>query len=103
MISPIENNGMIARTQDYTSMRVQEDIKLNANQAFIQQEIDESGENHVRTVRESDNSDATDTHHDAREEGRNKYFNNRKNGGNSGMPSDGRVVVKNKGGFDLKI
>ena len=103
MISPIENNGMIARVQDYTAMRQQEDIKLNAAQVHIQQEIDEHGENHVRTVHDSDNSDAADTHHDAREEGRNKYFSNRGDKKDSKAPTDGKVVVKNKGGFDLKI
>ena len=103
MISPIENNGMIVRTQDFGSMRQQENIKLTGENIQVRQQLDERGNESVRTVHSSDDSDRPDTHHDAKEEGRNKYY------GNSGArkkekgKSDGKVLVKNRGGFDLKI
>lgn len=103
MISPIENNGMIARTQDYASMRNQDDTRAVASQIRIQEQIDEREGENVRTVHHSDDSDKADTRHDAREEGRNKYFDNRNRKKAKEQESDGIVRVKNRGGFDLKI
>ena len=103
MISPLENNGMLLRTQDYASIKHQSDIKTENIQTFIQGQIDEREMENVRTVHQSDDSDKPDNHHDAREEGKNKYFNNRKKNDDQKPKGDGRVVVKNAGGFDLKI
>lgn len=102
MISPLENNNMMIRTQDYASMRNQDDVRAAASQVRIQEQIDEREGENVRTVHQSDDSNKPDTHHDAREEGRNKYYNNRKNTKRE-SESDGVVRVKNHGGFDLKI
>lgn len=103
MISPIENNGMIARTQDYAGFRQQEDIRTAHSQVYIQEQIDEHENENVRTVHQSDDSNKSDTRHDAREEGKNKYFNNRNTNKKKKTEEDGRVLVKHKGGFDLKV
>lgn len=104
MISPIENNGMIARTQDYASIRQQDDVRTSVSQMQIQDRVDERGNENVRTVHHSDDSNQANTHHDAREEGRNKYFNNRNiKAKKKPEEEDGLVVVKKTGGFDLKV
>lgn len=103
MISPIESNGMIARTQDYSSFRLQEDNKANVAHVSIQERIDEKGQSNVRSVHNADNSDRPGTEHDAREEGRNKYFNMRKEKKSEKKENDGKVTVKKSFGFDLKI
>lgn len=103
MISPIENNGMIARTQDYSSFKQLEDIKTSGEQVQLQQQTDEKGDEKVKTVHHSDNSDGPDTHHDAREEGRNKYFGSSDGRRKSKPESDGIVRIKGQGGFDFKI
>lgn len=103
MISPIENNGMIARTQDYASYRNQEDIKLAGSQVQVREQVEEQNVEHVRTVHQSDDSDKSDTHHDAREEGRNKYFDIRKGRKDEKPETDGKVIVKKNANFDLRI
>lgn len=105
MISPIESNGMVARTQDYASMRQQDDSKLFGAQLSIQQRMDERDQANVRTVRDANGSGKSDTHHDARDEGRNKYFDIRdKKKAKKEPPTEGTFTLKsNHGGFDLKI
>lgn len=103
MISPIENNGMIARTQDIALFRQQDDVRAAGTQMHIQEQVDERGSENVRTVHHSDDSDKADTHHDAREEGKNKYYNNRNAKPKKKSEEDGRVIVKKSGGFDLKV
>jgi len=103
MISPIENNGMIARTQDYSSFKLQEDTRAAGGQIYIQEQSDQNKNANVKTVHRSDDSDRPDTNHDAREEGRNKYFNNRNSGKEKKPAGDGVFIVKKSGGFDLKI
>lgn len=103
MISPIENNGMIARVQDYSAMRQHEDGKLTGNQINLLQQRIEKSENNVRTVRQSDDSNKSDTRHDAKEEGKNKYFASQNKKKKSEEASDGKVIIKKQGGFDLKI
>lgn len=103
MISPIENNGMVVRTQDFSSMRQQENIRLSGENVQIRQQIDERGNESVRTVHSSDDSDRPDTHHDAKEEGRNKYYGSSGGRKKDNTKSDGKVLIKGRGGFDLKI
>ena len=104
MISPIVNNGMMARTQDFASLRQMDDNKAQGVQINIQQQIDDKKEMDVHTVHEADDSNEPDTHHDAREEGRNKYFDMRNKNAKKESKADG--IVKSKipsGGFDFKI
>lgn len=105
MISPIESNGMVARTQDYASMRQQDDSKAFGAQLNVQQRMDERDAANVRTVRNANDSGKSDTHHDAREEGRNKYFDIRdKKKSKKDAPVEGKVTLKSEyGGFDFKV
>lgn len=103
MISPIENNGMIARTQDYANYRQQDDVRASGAQVRLQDQIDEHENANVKTVHHSDDSDGADTHHDAREQGKNKYYNNRIIKKEKQPESDGSVIVKKTSGFDFRI
>ncbi len=104
MISPIEVNGIISRTQDVSAIRHNEENKNAVDQNHFQnkfaQEIDQS----IRTVHQSDDSDKADTRHDAKEKGKNEY---RGNGGkdrkHQEQKRDGKVSVKGYSGFDVKI
>ena len=103
MITPIENNGMMLRTQDFSVLRQNEDNNLSNQHVNIQDNIDKTGERNAQSVQKKDDSNGADTRHDAKEEGRNKYFNNRKLKGKNDPLKDGVVVAKGRGGFDLSI
>lgn len=112
MISPIENNGMIAISQDISAIQQHNDGIATLHQSQIQRAADNQVEENAHSVQKKDDADKPDTHHDAREEGRNKYFNNRKNkpkkgsdadGAQDASPADGFMVPKGPGRFDIKI
>ena len=89
---------------DYSTMK-QNEIEHPHNQhVIIQEDIDRNDDSHVNTVREKDNADKSGTDHDAKEEGRNKYFANRKKRtGEDEIPEEGRVVAMRPGGFNITI
>ena len=58
---------------------------------------------HIHTVQKKDDSDGANTHHDAKDEGRNKYYNNRNVKKKNALDSKGVVVPKGMGGFDMSV
>lgn len=103
MITPIETNGMMLRTQDFSVLRQNEENHLSNQHIQIQNSIDKSGEENARSVQKKDDSNGAGTRHDAKEEGRNKYVNMRKVKKADDPLKEGVVVAKGKGGFDLSI
>ena len=105
MISPLETNNMVVRAMDYSTIK-QNEIEHPHNQhVIIQEDIDRNDDSHVNTVRDKDNADKSGTDHDAKEEGRNKYFSNRntKRKKEDEIPEEGRVVAVRPGGFNITI
>ena len=103
MIMPIEDNNMVMRTMDYQAIKVNENDMPHTHQVIIQEGIDNQDDAHVKTVREKDNADETGTEHDARAEGRNKYFSTRKIKKKDEVPEEGRVIPLTPGGFNMTI
>jgi len=103
MISPIENSGMILRTQDFSSVRHNEDNHSANVHVQIQEALDKSDDANAHSVRKKDNADKSGTHHDARDEGRNKYVNLRTKKKNNKAEEDGVIVKKQPGGFNITI
>ena len=103
MITPIENNNMVVRAMDYQTVKVNENEHPHTQHVVIQEDIDKSDDSHVNTVREKDNADKSGTEHDAKEEGRNKYFSTRKTEKKDEIPEEGRVIPLNSGGFNITI
>ena len=103
MITPIENNGMVLRTQDYSALLQSEENHSSNQHVQIQNNIDKNGEVIAHSVQSKDDSNGANTKHDAKEEGRNKYVNLRKAKNGNDPLKEGIVVVKGKGGFDLSI
>ncbi|MCR5407330.1 MAG: hypothetical protein K6E88_11155 [Lachnospiraceae bacterium] len=103
MISPIEMNAVISRTQDIASLRHNEDNKAALDNANVQTQMDVKRDEEAYTVQTTQNSDATNTKHDAKEKGRNEYFDIRRKD-RKNRQEDGVVRVKKPtSGFDLKI
>ena len=106
MISPLENNNMVIRAMDFSVMKQNEIEQPHTQHVVIQEDIDKREGSNVHTVHEKDNADKSGTDHDAREEGRNKYVNNRdtsKKKKNDDVPDEGIVIPVRPGGFNITI
>ena len=104
MISPIEMNGVINRTQDIANLRHNEEQKSIIDQGNVNVVMENKRDEDAYTVQITGDSDKTDTKHDAKEESKNKYFDNRKKDKKS-EKKDEDVIVKKKQSynFDIKI
>ncbi|MBP5384249.1 MAG: hypothetical protein J6Y57_04680 [Lachnospiraceae bacterium] len=103
MISPLEANGVISRTQDISILKQNEDARGDIAHLQTQDRFDNERDQFVHTVHNADNTDAADTHHDAREKGKNEYVDLRnKQKKKKEQPQD-KVVAKSFHGFDMKI
>lgn len=105
MITPIETNNMVVRAMDYSAIKANENEMPHTQHVVIQEDIEKNDDAHVNTVREKDNADKSNTEHDAKEEGRNKYYNMRKTDKKKKdeVPDEGKVVALRPGGFNITI
>lgn len=103
-ISMIELQGGIQRTQDFTSIKHQENAKNMVDQSNLQQQNDKRIVNQHNQVNKGSESTKADTHADASEQGKNQYAGD---GGakrkKQEVPLEGRVVRKGTGHFDISI
>lgn len=102
MITPLETNGMISRTQDISIIKQNEDAKSDVAHLQTQNSFEDRQDQYVHTVHASDNTNEPDTHHDAREKGKNEYFDNRKKSSKKKEPEE-KVISKSYHGFDISI
>ena len=105
-IGPMQLNGVLTRTQDYTQIKQSEDMKPMVDQSVFQNTMQKNIEKKLKQVKEADDSDAEQRKQDAKEKGKNEYHGdggkNRRQGQN-GVFADGRVIRKGGGGFDFSI
>ena len=102
-ISPILNSGMIQRTDDVALLKHQQDAKPVAEQQNAQAEVARKVDEFSHQVVTPSDSSKTDTHSDAREEGKNKYFSQKKRDKKT-EHKEGSVVKKHtSGSFDVKV
>lgn len=92
----------ISRAQDYTTIKHNEDNKVVVDQANFSDQVQKAVEQNIREVHTSDNTQWRESRPDAKEKGNGEY---RGDGGRKrkGKQVHERVVVKNHGGFDMKI
>lgn len=93
---------MISRAQDYTTIKHNEDNKVNVDQANFSEQFQKTTEQNIRGVHKSDDTMWHENKPDAKEKGNGKYAGD---GGSKRkkQQTKERVVVKNQGGFDMKI
>lgn len=103
MISPIENSGMLLRTQDFSAIRQNEENQTTVAHSQIQGQLDKTEEAVAHTVISKEDSSRSDTNHDARQEGRNKYIDMRKKKKSDAVAKEGVVVKKTATRFDMSI
>lgn len=96
-IGSFEINGMMGRTQDYSALKHQEDMKSTVNQNIFQDQSEKQVQNKAQSVQNSQESEANQHRKDAREKGSNEYAGdggkNRRNA-NGKIPMDGKVIKK---------
>lgn len=92
----------LTRTQDYTTIKQNEDNKGFINQATIGQQTQKNTEQRIREVHSSDNTDWHNKKFDAKDKGSNEYSGD---GGKErrGQKKHEQVVVKGHQSFDMKI
>ena len=103
-VSPIVMNGMLPASQDISIIKQADDSKAAIMQGNTEVRAERQAEEKVSTVREGDNVENNMKGFDAKEKGDNEYEGDggmRRKKENQGF--DGKVVIKNKGGFDITI
>lgn len=100
-IGPIEFS-TITRAQDYTTMKQNEDNKAFQDQTNLGHQAQKAEDNRANTVTDSQNTEWHNNRQDARDKGNNEYAGD---GGKKRKKTEqtDRVVVKGRGGFDIKI
>lgn len=105
-IGPMQLNGIMTRTQDYTALKQNENMKPVLDQAVFQQTIEKNVEKRLTQVKEAEETDTYQRRQDAKEKGKNEYQGdggrNRRQAQPGGTP-DGRVIRKTPQGFDFSV
>lgn len=94
----------IARTPDITAIKHNQEIKGMVDQANYQGQVRKAAEEKATTVHQSDNAEFRKKKYDAKEKG-NGTYSKQGNGQKKKreVTEDGKVIVKQSEGFDLKI
>lgn len=101
-ISPILLNGSIQQTDNVLHNQVKQVEKGMVDQGNIQVQEEKKEQQRAKQVVHSDEALFKEERFDAKEKGHNGYSGD---GGKRGkkLKSDGKVVTKSEGGFDIKI
>lgn len=95
--------GTIARAQDYTTIKQNEDNKGIAQQSNLVQNMQHEAEQKTRQVTESENAMWQQKKFDAKEKGNGSYAGDGGSGKKKQKEPDGKVLIKGREGFDIKI
>lgn len=95
--------GTIARSQDYTTIKQNEDNKGITQQSSLVQNMQREVEQKNRQVRKSDEADWQQKKFDAKEKGNGSYDGNGGSERKKKQEPDGKVLIKGRSSFDIKI
>lgn len=103
-ISRIELQGTVARAQDFTTIKQNEDNKGMVGQLNIQKQTDESIEQKVQQVHQGDDVEQHEKRFDAKDKGNGQYSGDGgKKRKREDKPEDGKVIIKGRANFDIKV
>lgn len=104
IVKPAMMQATIQRTQDMSSIKQQEDNKAYAAQTNAQTNVQKDVQQKTQNVNKKENAEHHEEKHDAKEKGKNEYFSqNNKRDRNQKDESDGKVIIKKRANFDLKV
>lgn len=95
--------GTIARSQDYTTIKQNEDNKNVDQQSILIQDRQKEDNQKTKQVNQSDDTQWQQKKFDAREKGSNSYEGDGGSKRKKEKEPDGKVILKGRGGFDIKI
>lgn len=103
-ISRVVLQGQVTRAQDFTTIKQNEDNKGMVDQSNFQRQFDRTVDNRLRQVNQGDRAENESKRFDAKEKGGGSYHGdggqNRKK---EEKEADGKVVLKGRSSFDIKI
>ena len=103
-ISRVVLQGQVTRAQDFTTIKQNEDNKGMVDQSNFQKQFDRTVDNRLRQVNQGDRTENEGKRFDAKEKGGGNYQGdggqNRKK---EDKETDGKVLLKGRGSFDIKI
>lgn len=106
-INRIELQGTITRSQDYTTIKHNEDNKGMIDQSNFQNQFHRVVENKVTQVHQREDAENANKKYDAKEKGDGQYSGDggrrRKRNQEKDNGLDGKVVLKGMERFDMKI
>lgn len=102
-ISRLELQGQVARAQDFTTIKQNEDNKGVVDQSNFQNQLNQNIDQHLRQVRRGDETEYQNKKFDAKEKGNGSYEGNGGQNRRKKEETDGKVIRKGQGGFDIKI
>lgn len=93
----------IARSQDYTTIKQNEDNRGLMQQSSLVQQMDHDNRQKTRQVTESDQTQWHQKKPDAKEKGNGNYTGDGGRNRKKQKESDGKVLVKTEKHFDIKV
>ncbi len=102
-IGPIEMTGMVTRSQDISLFKQNEDNKPMIDQSNSLVSVQKKAQDQNQQVNQADNAEYHEYRYDAKEKGNGSYQDNRNKNKKNKKEEDGKVVVKQTTGFDMRI
>lgn len=107
-INPIEFQGTVARAQDYTTLKHNEDHKGVVDQTNFQNHFAKEVNDKTHQVQSRENPDNPKGKFDAKEKGNGQYAGDggqkrKDQSENELFDKDGKVKIKGRSSFDIKI
>ena len=99
---PVDMSGIVNRTPDYAQIKQNEDQKPMTDQINFQAQFNKQVEKSQERVIKKRESDWKDEKFDAKEKGKNEFFNIRKKKDKK-EEDDGTLTEKKKMSFDVKV
>ena len=102
-LGPVELNGVISRTQDYSVIKQNEYNKGIVNQQAFQNTFEKELDIRHTQVVQKDDIRKEEKKFDAKEKGDNEYYGNGGRQRKKEKNPNGKVIVKGRQSFDMKI
>ena len=106
MITPALMQANVQRSQDVTPIKQNEDIKPQVEHALISSKQQEKEVRQQEQVRKKDDPEQQKKKYDAKEKGNGTYYgqsSQKKKKDEADAKEDGKVTVKKKYSFDMKV
>lgn len=102
-VSLVELNGMVGRTQDYSSIKQNEDNRPYIEQSNLHVRQEKKEDTNANTVHHADDTEGKKMQSDAREKGNGTYAGDGGRNRKKQCMADGKVIKKGQSHFDMSV